>query len=97
MGKIGRPVGTKVTNLNFLFKAFPVGWMKWSDEKIHNLIIEIQNGNTDYDKLAKKFEVKPASVKNVVQELKRAANSGMTLESYLKKGRPLRTGKKVLA
>ena len=88
---------SKYTDLKFLFKAYPVGWMKWDDEKICTLVNEIKNGNTDYEKLAKKFDVKPTAVKNIVQELKRAAKAGHSLEAYLKKGRPLRTGKRVVA
>lgn len=87
----------KGLDLNFLFQAYPAGYKKWTDEKITELIELIQAGTTDYAKLAKHFGVKESSVKNIVSELKRAANQGIRLESYLAKGRQLRTGKKVLA
>lgn len=87
----------KYTDLKFLFKAYPLGYQKWSDEKITELITLIRKGQTDVVKLSTHFGVKVSSVKNIVSELKRAANQGMSLEGYLKKGRPLRTGKKVVA
>ena len=93
-----KPKPFKYTNLEFLFKAYPLGYQKWSDEKIHELVKLIQEGQTDVVKLAKHFSnVKPSSVKNIISELKRAANARMTLEGYLRKGRPLRTGKKIIA
>jgi hypothetical protein len=87
----------KYTDLNCILKAYPTGYLKWTDDKITELVNLIKSGTTDYIKLGKHFSVKETSVKNIVQELKRAARQGIHLEVYLKKGRPLRTGKKVLA
>ena len=95
--KTTEPKPKKYTNLDFIFKAYPTGYLRWTDDKIISLCTYIKNGETDYNKLAKKFDVKPTGIRSIVQEIKRAARQGHTLEGYLKKGRPLRTGKKVLA
>jgi hypothetical protein len=85
------------TDLKFLTKVYPLGYLKWDDNKIMELVSDIKGGTTKLPTLAKKHGVKESSVKNIISELKRAAREGMSLEVYLKKGRPLRTGKKVLA
>ena len=86
----------KYTDLKFILDVFPTK-KGWTDEKITKLISLLREGIIDFDKLAKATDMKRTGVQVIVQELKRAAREGHSLEGYLKKGRPLRNGKKVLA
>jgi hypothetical protein len=89
------PMNGHKTELNFLEGMFKRKSL-WNYGSTLKLVELLQKG-WRIEQIAKKFNLQPASVKNMVQELKRANREGYTLEDYFRKDRPCRYGKKVLA
>jgi len=89
------PVNGTKTDLGFLNDMFKRKTL-WGYDRTIKMVKLLRDGKT-IEQIASKFDVNPPSVKNMVQELKRANDAGFNLEDYFRKDRPCRYGKKVLA
>lgn len=88
------PKNGEATDLSFLGGLFRREGI-WNYSRAKRLVEFLQTGKS-LNACARYFTVKETSVKNFINELKRAASAGMSLEEYFKKGRPLQYGKKVV-
>ncbi len=86
----------KVTDLNFLWELFPRKAKFWDTKNLKRLVVLLRNGkHPKY--ISKNMGVAHSGVMNMIQELKRAANKGYSLEAYFIAKRPCKYGKVVLA
>ena len=99
-GNIGR---TK-TDLSFLLHLRKAGVNCWDLDNAKTLLAAIRENSTEIKPKSikeivtehKEIKKSPSGCISFINELKRAAENKMTLESYLLAGRPYRYGKKVI-
>ena len=96
MGSVNKSKVGEDTDLKFLWEMFPRNQKVWTEQNFRKLVKFLKDGKkAKY--ISTQIGVAESGVCNVIQELKRAAKKGFTLEQYVKAGRPCQYGKKVLA
>lgn len=93
---MGRP--KKVVMEQLAVFQFPYSKPKkgWTDKKV-KAFVRLANKRTGLKAIARHIKMSDTACKQMWLELRRAFQQKYTLDRYLQEGRPLRTGKKVLA
>ena len=86
----------KKTSLDFLMNISLLKEGKYGLEMMRKIVGLLHDGK-GIDEIAKEVDGARSSIRCIFNELKKAAEEKMTLEQYVKAGRPFRYGRKVVA